>query len=277
MRRAMVLRMPSCGISSNEPSGKSFLMASSDAGVGAGALAAGASADFAAGADACLAPPEALAPSTSAFVTRPCGPEPETAERSIPASLASRRASGEANTRSPLSWPFEADLASDLGSGLDSVFGAPSDFGASALASDLGASALAGSASAFALPASFSALSSSPSPSRIAISSLTGTSAVPSATRILATLPSSTASTSMVALSVSISAMTSPDLTSSPSFTSHLARLPFSMVGERAGIRMLVGIGLQASSEGFWGVSNGKRSSRRKQTAWKGRTASRSA
>ena len=51
------------------------------------------------------------------------------------------------------------------------------------------------------------------------------------------------ASTSIVALSVSISAMTSPGLTVSPSFFSHLARLPFSMVGERAGIRMLVGIG----------------------------------
>jgi hypothetical protein len=36
--------------------------------------------------------------------------------------------------------------------------------------------------------------------------------------------------------------MTSPDFTVSPSFFSHLARLPFSMVGERAGIRILIGI-----------------------------------
>ena len=71
---------------------------------------------------------------------------------------------------------------------------------------------------------------------------LTGTSAVPSGTTILARTPSSIASTSMVALSVSISAMMSPDLTASPSFLSHLARLPFSMVGDRAGIRMLIGI-----------------------------------
>jgi hypothetical protein len=28
----------------------------------------------------------------------------------------------------------------------------------------------------------------------------------------------------------------------SPSFLSHFARLPFSIVGERAGIRMLIGI-----------------------------------
>src|SRR5437773_1485723 len=53
----------------------------------------------------------------------------------------------------------------------------------------------------------------------------------------------------MVALSVSISAITSPGLTGSPSFLSHLARLPFSMVGDSAGIRMLIGIGL-ASLDG---------------------------
>src|SRR3954471_12600374 len=48
----------------------------------------------------------------------------------------------------------------------------------------------------------------------------------------------------MVALSVSISAITSPGFTFSPSFFSHLARLPFSIVGESAGIRMLIGMGL---------------------------------
>jgi hypothetical protein len=83
---------------------------------------------------------------------------------------------------------------------------------------------------------------SSPSAAISAMSSLTGTSAVPSGTTILARMPSSTASTSMVALSVSISAITSPDFTVSPSFFSHLARLPFSMVGDRAGIRILMGM-----------------------------------
>ena len=48
-------------------------------------------------------------------------------------------------------------------------------------------------------------------------------------------VPSSIASTSMVALSVSISAITSPGLTGSPSFFSHLARLPRSMVGDKRG------------------------------------------
>ena len=82
-----------------------------------------------------------------------------------------------------------------------------------------------------------SAAASSPSARIIAIGVLTATSLVPSGTRILPSVPSSTASTSMVALSVSISAITSPDLTVSPSFFSHLARLPFSIVGESAGIR----------------------------------------
>src|SRR5215207_6841995 len=83
---------------------------------------------------------------------------------------------------------------------------------------------------------------SSPSLSIMAIGVLTATSLVPSGTRILPSVPSSTASTSMVALSVSISAITSPDLTASPSLFSHLARLHSVMVGESAGIRIGVGI-----------------------------------
>src|SRR4051794_11998411 len=61
-------------------------------------------------------------------------------------------------------------------------------------------------------------------------------------------VPSSTASTSMVALSVSISAMMSPDLTLSPSRLSHLARLPFSIVGDSAGMRMLIGMASRPSA-----------------------------
>src|SRR5260370_41528175 len=76
-------------------------------------------------------------------------------------------------------------------------------------------------------------------------------SAVPSGTRIFAITPSSIASYSMVALSVSISARMSPALTLSPSFLSHLARLPFSMVGASAAMRMLIVIG-PASEFGAW-------------------------
>src|SRR5580704_930104 len=89
---------------------------------------------------------------------------------------------------------------------------------------------------------SWRSAASSPSARMVAIGVLTATSAVPSGTNILSIVPSSTASTSMVALSVSISAITSPDLTVSPSFLSHLARLPFSIVGDRAGINTSVGM-----------------------------------
>ena len=56
-------------------------------------------------------------------------------------------------------------------------------------------------------------------------------------------IPSSTASTSIVALSVSISAITSPEATVSPSRTCHFASFPSVMVGDRAGIRTLILIG----------------------------------
>src|SRR3546814_5719961 len=55
-------------------------------------------------------------------------------------------------------------------------------------------------------------------------------------------VPSSTASNSIVALSVSISASRSPAETVSPSLTSHFASVPASMVGESAGIWMLMAI-----------------------------------
>src|SRR5713226_8243681 len=116
-----------------------------------------------------------------------------------------------------------------------------------------GCSALAGGADSVAFcwravaPPSFKAEASSPSPRIMAIGVLTATSLVPSGTRMRPSVPSSTASTSMVALSVSISAMTSPDLTASPSFLCHLARLPFSIVGDSAGINTWIGMGGSAS------------------------------
>src|SRR4029079_4359229 len=88
----------------------------------------------------------------------------------------------------------------------------------------------------------------SPSSSRMAMTALTFTPSVSSATTIRPTLPSSTASTSMVALSVSISQITWPDLTVSPSLTCHLASLPSVMVGDSAGIRVLLDIALVPAS-----------------------------
>ena len=82
----------------------------------------------------------------------------------------------------------------------------------------------------------FMSLALSPSSSNMAITAFTFTCWVPAGTRIWQILPSSMASTSIVALSVSISAITSPERTSSPSATSHFASVPSSMVGDKAGI-----------------------------------------
>ncbi len=90
----------------------------------------------------------------------------------------------------------------------------------------------------------------SPGSTSTAITSLTFTPSVPPGTRILPRTPSSTASTSMVALSVSISAITSPDFTRSPSFLSQRASVPSVMVGDRAGMRMLVAIVRRSSLSG---------------------------
>mmetsp|Transcript_35447 Transcript_35447/g.90545 ORF Transcript_35447/g.90545 Transcript_35447/m.90545 type:complete len:297 (-) Transcript_35447:635-1525(-) len=79
---------------------------------------------------------------------------------------------------------------------------------------------------------------SSPSSASTAMTALTFTPSVPSGMRILAKTPSSTASTSIVALSVSISAMMSPEETVSPSCFNHFDNVPSSMVGDRAGMRI---------------------------------------
>ena len=156
-----------------------------------------------------------------------------------------RLASGLAKIRSPSSvfvaGPADC-LSSDLSSDFSGVFSgflssAGGDFASASCSSCFGAAPPPEDVSA---PSS--ALASSPSSSNSAITALTATPSVPSATRIFPILPSSTASTSMVALSVSISAITSPLSTVSPSLTTHFASLPSVMVGESAGIRTLIGM-----------------------------------
>ena len=82
---------------------------------------------------------------------------------------------------------------------------------------------------------------SSPSSAMTAIRVPTWTFLLPSGAKILAMIPSSCASTSMVALSVSISRSTSPVEKESPSFTFQDAMLPSVIVGDMAGIVKLCG------------------------------------
>ena len=179
------------------------------------------------------------AASISALMIRSFGPLPRSPSSEMPACLAIRRAKGEAKMR-PLpawgcvSWPSAAGAAA--GTACDAAMEGPEAEGLGELSS-VPTEAAAGAALGVSPDGT-----ASPASTRIAIGAFTCTPAVPSATRILPSTPSSTASTSMVALSVSISAITSPAVTVSPSFFSQRASVPSVMVGERAGIRMLVGI-----------------------------------
>ena len=100
----------------------------------------------------------------------------------------------------------------------------------------------AGAGLADALGAAATSEAASPSSSKTAIALFTATFSVPSATKSLPMMPSSTASNSIVALSVSISASKSPEATVSPSFTNHLASVPSSIVGDSAGIKISIGM-----------------------------------
>src|SRR5580693_9382147 len=164
--------------------------------------------------------------------------------RRISSAMASRNASRMVMVT--ISVPSGTSGSGAAGSGVDfcaSLNSLSGTWPSAASSADAGVFAGCGAGGLGAAPLpSLSAAASSPSARIMAIGVLTATSLVPSGTRILPSVPSSTASTSMVALSVSISAMTSPDLTLSPSFLSHLARLPFSMVGGRAGINTSVGM-----------------------------------
>ena len=65
---------------------------------------------------------------------------------------------------------------------------------------------------------------------------------LPSGHNRLAMVPSSNAACSMVALSVSMSAITCPEVTLSPTLTCHLTTVPCSMVSESRGMVTLMGM-----------------------------------
>src|SRR4051794_20096495 len=70
----------------------------------------------------------------------------------------------------------------------------------------------------------------------------------PGPARMMARVPASKASISIVALSVSISAMISPALILSPSFLSHFTTVPSVMVSDCWGIVM--GVGIEVRGQG---------------------------
>ena len=172
------------------------------------------------------------AASISAFTIRPRGPLPDNLVKSTLFCAANLRAKGVAKMRAP-----SAALSAAAGG---------ADAGEEASVADLAgldvAASAAGAGLAGALGAASTSEEDSPSSSKTAIALFTATFSVPSATKSLPMMPSSTASNSIVALSVSISASKSPEATASPSFTNHLASVPSSIVGDSAGIKISIGM-----------------------------------
>ncbi len=172
------------------------------AGWGAAGLAAGWGAAAATGSR--IGDPWKL--STFSLMIRPPGPVPRTWRRSIPRSAAMRRASGDALTRPS---PFCSPPCS-AGCGVDSACCVSARDSAVARATACGPPSSAGACCAPAGGALASA-GAQQAPIR-AIGVPIGTSC-PSGTRIFCSMPLSNASSSIVALSVSISAMISPLVT----------------------------------------------------------------
>src|SRR5262245_41916610 len=143
------------------------------------------------------------------------------------------RASGLALTRPPL--PATGDGGAGAGAagagaaargGGAAAGAAGGGGGVAATGAGAGAGAATG-AGALAKRAEMSSFASAITPISAPIGALP-----PAGTRILRSTPAPSASISMLALSVSISARTSPTFTASPSFLLHLTMVPSSIVGD---------------------------------------------
>src|SRR5687767_12551964 len=123
--------------------------------------------------------------------------------------------------------------------------------GAGAAGADGAGAEGAGAAAGVALdaPATSDSMSSS-LPAITAIKVPTG-DVPPSSISRFRSMPSPRATSSMIALSVSTSASTSPLFTASPSAFAHFTRRPSSIVGERASMNTLVAISPRACGLGF--------------------------
>ena len=180
---------------------------------------------------------------------RPPGPVPERPERSIPFASAIFRARGEALMRSDSAGAAGTVSAGGTTSGPGADTGAGATAGTGSVGSGSGRRASIATGrnpprgSGFGSSAAGSTgAACSPSSSRTArvapISALP-----PSSIKISERIPSSKASIAMVALSVSISAISSPISTWSPTFLSQRTTVPSVMVSESLGISMCVAIG----------------------------------
>ena len=183
----------------------------------------------------------AAAASTSRLTIRPPGPEPLICLRSMPRSSAMRRATGEALMRPPsvvdaaakgatgaTGAAGAAGVAGAAGAARSGAAGAAGGVAAAGVVSGgavsapepasgapLPSPAIAGAAAASAMISEISSSCAAITPIRVPVGTV-----APSSTRTFLSTPEPSASTSMFALSVSISTTASPVSTTSPSFFS---------------------------------------------------------
>src|SRR5690349_1790200 len=164
---------------------------------------------------------------------RPPGPDPVTDDKSTPCSRAMLRASG--------------DVSSGAAVDADGTSGGPAS-GLTGGWPDVGVTSAAGGGDTVVAAGGVVGWTSAAVPIT-AIGVPMGT-VVPSGTSTWASTPDSYASSSMTALSVSISARTSPLPTGSPSCLTHRLRMPSSMVSDRRGMITSGMAGLLAGEAG---------------------------
>ena len=195
--------------------------------------AAAAEASGEGGATAVFLAAERAAASMSSATMRLPGPVPVMVERSMWRSSASLRASGETLMRAEASGASGAAIGGAKGVGAGRL-------GMGEAASVM-ATAAAGAGGGVGVVAATGPETLAAMPLRMARMQPM-LAFCPSSTRMSVRIPSSKASISMVALSVSISARTSPISTVSPTFLCHLMRVPSVMVSESFGISIFTGI-----------------------------------
>ena len=171
--------------------------------------------------------------STSRATMRPCGPEPRRRDRSMPASPASRRASGVT------AMPPANRAGPKLRSGVRTSKNGSSLIGVCWRGCATGLAGRGGAACAPpALPArrGCAELAAAPVPSAITPTTAPTGATSPAGTRISASTPVVVDGTSIDTLSVSISNRLSPGLTVAPAATNHLVILPSATVSPSCGI-----------------------------------------
>src|SRR6478736_131682 len=179
-----------------------------------------------------------MACSTSRATMRPCGPDPETRDRSMPRSPASRRASGVTDVP-PASLPgpkLRSGVRTSRKGSIGAVRGAGAACATACAGTDAGRAVAAGADGTLAGAGVAGGLCAAPGPEITAITAPTFATS-PTLKWISVSVPAVVDGTSIEVLSVSISKRLSPGFTASPAALNHFVILPSATVSPSCGIR----------------------------------------